>query len=137
MTTPQTAATRPCVGLVGLGLVGTALAQRLKQAGYDCIGFDVRSEAMRVFETAGFATAPSVVDIAKKSNTLVLAVFDTTGVLDVANQIVHDRHEQQEVLQSDPLPVLTLIDCATGDPLKLAELSKQLAASNVHFIEAP
>ena len=137
MTTPLTAATRPCVGLVGLGLVGTALAQRLKQAGYDCIGFDVRSEAMRVFETAGFATAPSVVDIAKKSNTLVLAVFDTTGVLDVANQIVHDRYEQQKVLHPDPSPVLTLIDCSTGDPLKLAELAKQLAASHIHLIEAP
>jgi 3-hydroxyisobutyrate dehydrogenase-like beta-hydroxyacid dehydrogenase len=32
---------------------------------------------------------------------------------------------------------LTLIDCSTGDPLKLAELAMQLAASHVHLIEAP
>lgn len=137
MTTPLTDATRPCVGLVGLGLVGTALAKRLKHAGYACIGFDVRSEAMRVFEMAGFATAPSVVDIAQKSNTLILAVFDTSGVIEVAKQIELNRHAQQKVLQSDHLPVLTLIDCSTGDPMKLAELAQQLAASHVHLIEAP
>ncbi|MEY3637737.1 MAG: 2-hydroxy-3-oxopropionate reductase [Pseudomonadota bacterium] len=123
--------------MVGLGLVGTALAQRLKKSGFDCIGFDVRAEAMHVFEMAGFATAPSVLDMAEKSNTVVLAVFDTTGVMDVAQQIVHYRHAQKKFLPSVTPPVLTLIDCSTGDPLKLAELSKQLADHHVHLIEAP
>ena len=69
-----------CIGLVGLGLVGNALAKRLKLAGYVCIGFDVRPEAMRVFESFGFETADTVSQMLNRSNTMVLAVFDTAGV---------------------------------------------------------
>lgn len=122
-----------CIGMVGLGLVGTALAKRLKAAGFDCVGFDVRPEAMRAFETANFQTASSVSSLLAQTNTMVLAVFDTAGVLDVVNQILQQRRE----LGPAQPTTLTLIDCSTGDPVKLAELAQQLVLNNVHFIEAP
>jgi 2-hydroxy-3-oxopropionate reductase len=122
-----------CIGLVGLGLVGSALAKRLKLAGYVCIGFDIRPEAMRVFESLGFETANSVSHMLNRSNTMVLAVFDTAGVIDVVDQI--NRHRSHQTQEKQPL--LTLIDCSTGDPFKVAELSKQLALQNIHLIEAP
>jgi 3-hydroxyisobutyrate dehydrogenase-like beta-hydroxyacid dehydrogenase len=122
-----------CIGLVGLGLVGNALAKRLKLAGYVCIGFDVRPEAMRVFESFGFETADTVSHMLNRSNTMVLAVFDTAGVIDIVDQINRHRSHQSQEIQ----PLLTLIDCSTGDPLKVAELSKQLAVKNIQLIEAP
>ncbi|NDE23972.1 MAG: NAD(P)-dependent oxidoreductase [Betaproteobacteria bacterium] len=122
-----------CVGVVGLGLVGTALAKRLQMAGYECIGFDVRQEAMAGFESLGFQTSSSVVQMLDKTNVLVLAVFDTTGVLDVVAQIKQHRH----LHVAEDQPTLTLIDCSTGDPVQLAELAKQLSLFNIHLIEAP
>ncbi len=121
------------VGVVGLGLVGTALAKRLQMAGYECIGFDVRQEAMAGFESLGFQTTATVSQMLDKTNALVLAVFDTSGVLDVVAQIKQHRHLHAAVDR----PTLTLIDCSTGDPVKLAELAKQLALLNIHLIEAP
>jgi 3-hydroxyisobutyrate dehydrogenase-like beta-hydroxyacid dehydrogenase len=121
--------TDQCVGIIGLGLVGTALATRLKKAGYRCIGFDVRNEAMLAFETAGFKACESVNSILNQTNTLVLAVFDTSGA--VVEQIQQYRKNQTK------LPVITLIDCSTGDPSKLAELAHQLSAEGIQFIEAP
>ena len=122
-----------CVGVVGLGLVGTALAKRLKAAGYQCIGFDVRPEAMRVFEAAGFKASASVGCMLNLTNTLVLAVFDTSGVLAVVEQILQQRKIQVQTTPS----VITLIDCSTGDPVKLAELAQQLTDEGIQFIEAP
>jgi 3-hydroxyisobutyrate dehydrogenase-like beta-hydroxyacid dehydrogenase len=122
-----------CVGIVGLGLVGTALAKRLKAAGYQCIGFDVRAEAIRVFEAAGFKASASVGSMLHLTNTLVMAVFDTSGVLAVVEQILQQRKIQVQTTPS----VITLIDCSTGDPVKLAELVRQLSEEGIQFIEAP
>ena len=120
-----------CVGIVGLGLVGSALAKRLKTAGYQCIGFDVRFEAMEVFEAAGFKACASVNSMLHQTNTLVLAVFDTSGVLAVVEQI--REHRKNQIRPS----VITLIDCSTGDPIRLAELAHQLSAESIQYIEAP
>ena len=120
-----------CIGLVGLGLVGTALAKRLRMAGYRCMGMDVRPEAMLAFEAAGFQTSQSISGMLSQTSTLVLAVFDTSGVMDVIGQI--QQHRKNSMAQ----PIVTLIDCSTGDPAKLAELAHQLVSENIHFIEAP
>jgi 3-hydroxyisobutyrate dehydrogenase-like beta-hydroxyacid dehydrogenase len=122
-----------CVGIIGLGLVGTALAKRLKVAGYQCIGFDVRAEAMHVFEATGFIVSSSVGSMLKLTNTIVLAVFDTSGVQVVVEQILQHRKIQVQTKPS----VITLIDCSTGDPVKLAELARNLSEENIQFIEAP
>ena len=123
----------PHIGLVGLGLVGTALAKRLSLAGYGCIGFDVNPVAMKVFESSGFEVVTSVISLLEKTNTLVLAVFDTKGVSDLVSQITQHRADDHQV----PSEPLVLIDCSTGDPLKLADLAKQLALNNIQLIEAP
>ncbi len=133
MSTPSSFVPSQCVGLIGLGLVGTALAKRLSAAGYQCIGFDVREEAMLAFTATGFQTCSSVERMLTQTNTLVFAVFDTSGVMAVVEQIKRYRNLSQQTTQ----PVLSLIDCSTGDPVKLAELAHQLATDNIQFIEAP
>ena len=133
MSTASVFVPSPHIGLVGLGLVGTALAKRLSLAGYGCIGFDVSPVAMKVFESSGFEVATSVASLLEKTNTLVVAVFDTKGVLDLVSQITQHRPDAHQV----PSEPLVLIDCSTGDPLKLADLAKQLALNNIQLIEAP
>lgn len=120
-----------CIGLVGLGLVGTALAKRLRMAGYRCMGMDVQPEAILAFEAAGFQTSQSISGMLSQTSTLVLAVFDTSGVMDVIGQI--QQHRKNSMAQS----IVTLLDCSTGDPTKLAELAHQLVYDKIHFIEAP
>ena len=120
-----------CIGLVGLGLVGTALAKRLRMAGYRCMGMDVRPKAILAFEAAGFQTSQSISGMLSQTSTLVLAVFDTSGVMDVIGQI--QQHRKNSMAQS----IVTLLDCSTGDPTKLAELAHQLVSDIFHLIAAP
>ena len=75
---------RGTIGIIGLGLVGRALAQRLQSAGFHCIGFDLHDEAVDEFSKAGHAVAADVAEIARITRCIVLAVFDTAGVLQIA-----------------------------------------------------
>ena len=123
-STPDT----PLVGLVGLGLVGQALAQRLKAAGYRCIGYDVRAQACADFASQGHAIDDSVQALASQARTLVLAVFDTRGVVEIAQALM---------ATSEAARGLTLIDCSTGDPQALEALAATLHCHGIAFIEAP
>lgn len=125
----MTEATALPVGLVGLGLVGSALAQRLAQAGFEPIGFDLREEARQALQARGLRTAGSVQEIGAACDVVVLAVFDTRGVIDVV--------EGPQGLASGGR-VRTLVDCSTGDAGVLETLSQRLLQQHgIDFIEAP
>lgn len=119
------------IGLIGLGLVGHALAQRLRAAGFACIGYDQRAEAIDLFAQAGYATVSSVAELAASARTIVLAVFDTCGVL----QITEGNDSMQSLLPDTR--GLVVIDCSTGDPERLAALAGRLQTRGIAFIEAP
>ena len=119
------------IGIIGLGLVGQALARRLLAAGFQCIGYDLRAEAIARFAQTGYATAPSVAELAASARTIVLAVFDTAGVLQIT-----EGSDDGLSLPSDARD-LTLIDCSTGDPGHLAALAARLQTRGIAFIEAP
>jgi len=116
------------VGLVGLGLVGRAVAHRLSLAGYVPLGFDHRDEANAEFVRAGGRVAASLVELGERCACVVLAVFDTAGVLEVVEG-------PDGLLKGRALRAL--IDCSTGDPDALRALAGRLAARSVDFIEAP
>ena len=102
------------VGLIGLGLVGCAIAARLQAAGFEVLGYDISPEAMRAFE--GNATPAAM-----QAKRIVLAVFDTADV-------------ERAVSESN---ASLYIDCTTGDPARIEALARGLAARNVGFVEAP
>ncbi|MBL8286577.1 MAG: NAD(P)-dependent oxidoreductase [Rubrivivax sp.] len=121
------------VGLVGLGLVGTALAARLAQAGFAVLGFDRRDEACAAFARsglrgAGVATTPA--EIGQRCERVVLAVFDTAGVLEVVEG-------PRGLLSAPDAATRLIVDCSTGEPDALRALAARLAARGVDFLEAP
>jgi 3-hydroxyisobutyrate dehydrogenase-like beta-hydroxyacid dehydrogenase len=128
----STAASHPTgIGIIGLGLVGQALAQRLAAAGFKCIGFDLSQDAMAHFTALGHTTAASVSALAASVRTVVIAVFDTAGVLQITESVDAVRS------LSASTTGITLIDCSTGDPDQLAALAGRLQARGIGFIEAP
>ena len=131
MSLHQSTLLTPKIGIVGLGLVGRALAQRLKDAGYVCIGSDIRQEAMDFFAAQGYAIQTSVAQLAQSVDILILAVFDTSGVQGVVHQILQAKSNHPTESE------LTLMDCSTGDPIALENLATQLEANGMRFLEAP
>lgn len=117
------------IGVVGLGLVGQALAVRLRAAGMRPLGYDLRVEAAEAFRAQGGETVASLAQLGTEVETVLLAVFDTRGVLDVV--------EDAGGLLSGAHRVRRIVDCSTGDPEQLQALSLRLRDRGVDFIEAP
>ena len=116
------------VGLVGLGLVGNALAQRLVAAGFEVMGHDLRDEARAAFQATHGRVAASPRDIGATCAVVVLAVFDTAGAIAAI--------EGPDGLAAGGA-VRAVIDCSTGIPEALEALSQRLAARHIDFVEAP
>src|SRR5262245_28221340 len=119
----------PPVGLVGLGLLGEALAMRLIGAGRRVVGFDIDAVRMVRLARLGGETAGSVAELARRCGPIVLAVFDTQQV--------------EAVLEREALPALrqgsgAIVLCAsTCDPDRIAGLGERLAAAGVVLLETP
>ncbi|MBL8380250.1 MAG: NAD(P)-dependent oxidoreductase [Burkholderiales bacterium] len=116
------------VGLVGLGLVGTALISRLRAAGFDPQGWDHDGAALTRCRQGGGRTVDSAAALGRECAVVILAVFDTAGVIDVL--------EGEDGILAGGTPQ-AVIDCSTGDADTLQALATRLAARGIDFIEAP
>jgi len=117
------------VGLVGLGLVGRALAARLALAGRQVLAYDRDAQAMQAYAAAGGRCADTLGAMGRQTNAVVLAVYDTAGVIEVL--------EGPAGLLQPGHRVDLVVDCSTGSPKELTSLHARLLARNVDLVEAP
>ena len=64
------------VGFIGLGSMGSALAQNALQAGFDLMVYDVREEPMNEFVRQGAKAGSSPADIGEHCDIIETAVVD-------------------------------------------------------------
>src|ERR1700730_16911842 len=120
---------RPPVGLIGIGLLGQALAHRLLGAGFEVVGFDVDPAKTARLAELGGRGATSIADIAKRCEPIVLAVFSTDQV--------------EQVIEGELLPALgersgKIVLCAsTCDPDRVAALGERVSARGLRLVETP
>jgi 3-hydroxyisobutyrate dehydrogenase-like beta-hydroxyacid dehydrogenase len=63
-----------CVGIVGLGAMGSAIAVMLVRAGYDVVGFDVRADALAELESNGGTPAASPRAVAEAADVVITSL---------------------------------------------------------------
>src|SRR5262245_62209735 len=122
-------AERNPVGLIGVGLLGQALARRLLDAGFGVVGFDVDPAKNAKLAELGGHVASSVAELARRCDPIVLAVFSTDQV--------------EEVIEKELLPVLgdgsgrTVLCASTCDPDRIAALGERLPVRGLRSLETP
>jgi putative dehydrogenase len=114
------------IGIVGLGLLGSALAHRLIGAGFDPKGFDIDAAKTAAFAKAGGIAAS--LDEAARCGVVLLAVFDTSQVEDVVTNALLPA-----VSPGTPKIVMCASTC---DPDRIATLIAQVAP-RLSMIETP
>ena len=117
------------VGLIGIGLVGTALAEHLLKADYPVVGFDIVPDKCRSLEGMGGKAVSSPCQVAREVDRVFLSLMNTGIVREVVTG--HDG-----VLLSPHLP-RTLIDTTTGDPEETTRLADLLGSRGISFLDAP
>jgi 3-hydroxyisobutyrate dehydrogenase-like beta-hydroxyacid dehydrogenase len=112
------------VGIIGLGLMGEVYTRRLIAARFAVIGFDVDAEKTKRIVQLG-ARAGSLADIARDCEPIVLAVFNTDQVEDVAENTLLQAAAGKIVLCT-----------STCDPDRIAALGMRFEGK-LRFLETP
>jgi 3-hydroxyisobutyrate dehydrogenase-like beta-hydroxyacid dehydrogenase len=116
---------RRSVGMVGLGLLGSALAERFLRSGLAVVGYDVDPGRAQVLADLGGRGAGSAREVARSCGRLVLSLPDTAIVEEVLGETGPDLRAG-----------LTVVDTTTGDPERTAAVGARLAGQGVHYLDA-
>jgi 3-hydroxyisobutyrate dehydrogenase-like beta-hydroxyacid dehydrogenase len=120
------------IGLIGLGLVGTAMAERLLAEQFNVVGFDIDSTKCEHLEQLGGKVVNSPTEVAEQADRVVLSLPNTEVVLEVVEG-------PGGILEA--IPILSgpryIIDTTTGEPDETAALAQRLARRGIHFLDAP
>jgi 3-hydroxyisobutyrate dehydrogenase-like beta-hydroxyacid dehydrogenase len=117
------------VGLVGLGIMGTAFSSNLLRNGFDVVGYDVAADRMDELEAAGGASAESPAAVAAQCEAVITALPSVNAFDEVV--------AGGDGLAAGARPGLTLIEMSTF-PLEAKETARAaLEPSGVAVIDAP
>jgi 3-hydroxyisobutyrate dehydrogenase-like beta-hydroxyacid dehydrogenase len=115
----------PAVGLIGLGLMGGALADRLLGAGQRVIGWDIDAERRAALREHGGEVARDAQEVFSSCSRVVLSLPSHREVGDVV------RAAGAALGRG-----LTIIDTTTGDPASSEELAKILSEQGIIYLDA-
>ncbi|MEK6258682.1 MAG: NAD(P)-dependent oxidoreductase [Planctomycetota bacterium] len=112
------------IGLIGVGLVGRALAERWLHADWQVVGCDVSPERQRELMALGGRAVSHADDVFAEADSVVISLPTSeiaAGVLDAV---------------AEPLTGKTVIDTTTGEPEQMAALGLRLAARGARYLDA-
>src|SRR5579871_5059925 len=78
---------REPVGVIGLGLMGTAFAARLIEAGAGAVGYDIDAARCTAFRDIGGIPAASAAAVMARCAIVVVAVFDAGQIRALLREI--------------------------------------------------
>ncbi|MHB0934819.1 MAG: NAD(P)-dependent oxidoreductase [Armatimonadota bacterium] len=117
-----------CIGIIGIGLVGTALAECLLEAGYAVAGYDIDPARRRHLDEIGGEAAGSPAAVAGRARRIVLSLMTTN----IVEQVVEG---EDGILAAAQQPEC-IIDTTTGDPDAVTALASRLAERGIAYLDA-
>ena len=120
---------RESLGLIGIGLVGTALAENLLAAGFDVVGFARGAASRDTLVRCGGRPAPSARAVGEAAERVILSLPDSSAVEEVVLG--------PEGLLAGSARVRVILDTTTGDPERTEALAARLAGRGIHLLDGP
>lgn len=117
------------IGIIGTGVMGLTVAERIIAAGHNLTVYDVFAEAARRAENLGAQVAQTPKDAAKKSDLILLFL---PGPVEVADCIT-----SADGLLSAMKPGTAIVDMSTSDPGVSEKMASLAEKKGVDFLDAP
>ncbi len=117
------------IGIVGLGLLGHAIASRLIKAGHAVVGFDVVPDRVSALTAMGGKSAPSSTAVARS----VEAVCTLLPSLATAEAVILGA----DGILAGGRPDLTVIQMSTISPTLTERLAREVTARGLGFLDCP
>jgi 3-hydroxyisobutyrate dehydrogenase-like beta-hydroxyacid dehydrogenase len=128
------------VGMIGLGIMGSAMSYNLVRAGVRVIGYDVAPRALAEHKRAGGLVAKSARDVARRTDIVITSLPSARALTEVAAQLAKSAKRGTVIVETSTLPIpiketacaalakrgVTLLDCplsGTGAQARAKDLS--------------
>lgn len=116
---------RPTVGVLGIGIMGSAIGANLVKAGFPVVGYDPQPAARAALARAGGTAAATAEDAIRPAKFLILCLPSDAALADVARQIAAVGADGLKVAETSTLTLpakqqaadllasrgITLLDC--------------------------
>src|SRR5260370_41363866 len=114
------------VGVVGLGIMGSAMSTNLVRAGLSVRGYDVLARRRSDLARAGGQAAKSARALARRTPVVIASLPSSAALLEVATELAAAKRPGQIVIETSTLPI------ANKDQAR-----KLLAASAITLLDCP
>ncbi len=115
------------IGVVGLGVMGSAMAANLVKSGFDVGGYDTDASALSVATERGVVGFPSVTALADRPTDLIILSLPTTSALE----------QVSSELASQPRPGMVCLETGTFPLVAKLAARERLAASGIDLMDVP
>ncbi len=116
------------IGLVGVGLMGSAMSEQLIGAGYEVQGYDIDTKRLNDLEERGGKAASSPGEAASGARLVILSLMTS----DIIRGVLFGKDGVAETGQGD----LLVIDTSTSRPEDSIQNAKDLQTHGISFVDA-
>lgn len=95
------------VGIIGLGIMGSAMAANLVSAGFSTFGYDLLARRRSELARIGGRAVRSARDLAKRTPVVITSLPSAGALLEVAAELAGTKHPGQIVVETSTLPIAT------------------------------
>ena len=124
--TPKTSSAKPLVGVVGLGIMGSAMSHNLMKDGFAVVGFDPNPKAIANFKKAGGHVAKSAKDVASQVNFMILSLPGPGPLMASAEEIAKSNNKN-----------LIIAETSTLDPADKIQARDLLQKRGIILLDCP
>ncbi len=117
---------RETIGIIGLGRMGSAMAKRFAEAGFQVSGWSRRTPDPQTLSGSGVTIAPDIETLVDASNILILALLDDAAV-----------HSVLDRLLGTTLQGRLIIDTSTVSPELLRRRANEFEAVGASLMDSP
>lgn len=114
------------IGVIGLGVMGSAMARNMMRAGHQVLGFDIDRHKVETFADIGGEAASSADEVAGATGIVVLSLPTTSALAEVAAEIAITGRHGLVCLESGTFPLDAKI-----------EAREVMAAAGVDLLDTP
>src|SRR5262249_18699662 len=93
------------VGMIGLGIMGSAMSHNLMRAGHPVVGYDVADPARKDHAKAGGKVAKSVAEVAAAAGTIITSLPSYQALAAVADELGAATDKRHVVIETSTMPI--------------------------------
>lgn len=95
------------VGMLGLGIMGSAMSKNLLAAGFEVLGYDVLEEKVKALEEMGGHGGGSVKEVAQACPTVISVLPTVAAVEKVGRELATGTHPELVLIEASTMPLET------------------------------